>query len=53
MLMLDEEIQSIGIAFRDASGLYIYLNHYGETKLLKYSEIVSMPELKELSIQKL
>ena len=49
---IDEEYHSVGYAFRDESGLYVLYNEFGETKVKSYCELVSIPYLLELSLQK-
>lgn len=50
---LDEEYQSLGCAFRDESNLYVLFNEFGETKAKTYCELVSLPYIRELTLQKL
>lgn len=50
--LLDEEYHAIAIAYRDENGLMAYINEFGETKLMRYSQLVSLPYVKELMVQK-
>lgn len=52
MLHLDEEFDSVGYAYRNADGLYILYNEFGVTKAKKYTELVGLPFIKGLTIQK-
>lgn len=52
MLRLEEEFDSVGYAYRNADGLHILYNEFGETKIREYSELVGLPYLKGLTIQK-
>ena len=50
--LLDEEYHAVGVAYRDESGLMAYFNQFGENKLMRYSQFVSLPYIKELMVQK-
>lgn len=50
--LLDEEYHGIGLAYRDENGLMVYENEFGVTKLMRYSQLVSLPYIKELMVQK-
>lgn len=52
MFRLEEEIDSVGYAYRNSEGLWILYNEFGETKVKSYQELVSLPYLKGLIIQK-
>ena len=44
--LLDEEYHGIGLAYRDENGLMVYENEFGVTKLMRYSQLVSLPYIK-------
>lgn len=49
---LEEEFHSVGFTFRDESNLYVLYNELGETKTKSYCELVSLPYIKALTLQK-
>lgn len=51
-LKLEEEWDTVGYAYRNSEGLWILYNQFGVTKIKNYAELVSLPYLKGLTIQK-
>ena len=52
MFNLDEEYDTIGYAYRDEEGVKVLYNEFGVTRFLSYTEMVGLPFVKELMIQK-
>lgn len=52
MFRLQQEFDCVGVAYRNSDGLYVLYNEFGETKVRLYSELVGLPYLQGLVIQK-